>query len=102
MSRAPSKSRTRSRSRYRAQSEDGFPDDNESTRTEVPDIDDGVVDEIGAQDAFVAGMIYALSRQILPGAPFTPSAGGEPTSEGDLGAGRWRLDECLRCVSLLI
>ncbi|TFK51235.1 hypothetical protein OE88DRAFT_1659082 [Heliocybe sulcata] len=33
-----------------------------------------VIDEVGAQDAFVAGMIYALSRRVLPGAPYTPSA----------------------------
>ena len=31
-------------------------------------------DELSAQDAFIAGMIYALSQRILPGAPFTPSA----------------------------
>lgn len=71
--------------------------------TEVTDedVDDGVVDEVGAQDAFVSGMIYALSRRILPGAPFTPSSHGEAdpsTSLGENDKNRWRLDECLRQV----
>lgn len=34
----------------------------------------GIVDEIGAQDAFVAGMMYALSRRMVPGEPYTPAA----------------------------
>ncbi|KAJ3821888.1 hypothetical protein EV361DRAFT_793810 [Lentinula raphanica] len=77
-----------------------------SQGTEVPeeDVDDGVVDEVGAQDAFVAGMIYALSRRILPGAPFTPSshAESEPGSAlGDNDKSRWRLDECLRFATEL-
>lgn len=79
-------------------------DDNESQQTEAPPrervpTDDGVVDEVGAQDAFVAGMIFALSRRIVPGAPYTPSSHGEPVSGRDakeLERGRWRLDECLR------
>lgn len=65
----------------------------------------GIVDEIGAQDAFVAGMMYALSRRLVPGDPYTPSAvtkegntvtirGAEPDRERD--RGRWRLEECLR------
>ncbi|KAI0698028.1 hypothetical protein BC835DRAFT_1336532 [Cytidiella melzeri] len=70
----------------------------------------GVVDEIGAQDAFVAGMIYALSRKLVPGEPYTPSA---VTKEGDTvvirGAesdrerdrGKWRLEECLRFATEL-
>ncbi|KAF8825121.1 hypothetical protein HHX47_DHR7000280 [Lentinula edodes] len=71
--------------------------------TEVTDedVDDGVVDEVGAQDAFVSGMIYALSRRILPGAPFTPSSHGEADPSASLGENdknRWRLDECLRQV----
>ncbi|KAJ4494967.1 hypothetical protein C8J55DRAFT_498048, partial [Lentinula edodes] len=70
--------------------------------TEVTDedVDDGVVDEVGAQDAFVSGMIYALSRRILPGAPFTPSSHGEADPSASLGENdknRWRLDECLLC-----
>ena len=65
----------------------------------------GVVDEVGAQDAFVAGMMYALTRRLLPGEPYTPSAvvregntvtvrGTEPDSQRE--RGRWRLEECLR------
>jgi hypothetical protein len=67
----------------------------------------GVVDEIGAQDAFVAGMMFALSRRLVPGEPYTPSAvaregasvavrGAEPDRDKD--RGRWRLEECLRYV----
>ncbi|KAJ7707681.1 Ribokinase-like protein [Mycena rosella] len=70
--------------------------------TEVPEEDDTVVDEVGAQDAFVAGMIYALSRRITPGAPYTPSSAGEDSganSHDD--RGRWRLDECLRFATEL-
>ncbi|KAF9030991.1 hypothetical protein BDZ89DRAFT_1064314 [Hymenopellis radicata] len=79
-------------------------DDHDSTGTEVPDTDDNVVDEVGAQDAFVAGMIYSLSRRIMPGAPYTPSAGGEDVRSGanpDNDRGRWRLDECLRFATEL-
>lgn len=60
-----------------------------------------VVDEVGAQDAFVAGMMWALSRRLLPGDPYTPSAvGSDATITGvDLDQrGRWRLEECLRYV----
>ncbi|TDL25521.1 hypothetical protein BD410DRAFT_784518 [Rickenella mellea] len=53
-------------------------------------------DDVGAQDAFVAGMIYALSRRMLPGAPYTPSSRGELT-EPD--RGRWKLEDCLRFAS---
>ena len=77
-------------------------DDNDSQGTETPggdDIDDGVVDEVGAQDAFIAGMIFALSRRIFPGLPYTPSWSGEDTS-GASSEGRWKLDECLRYVCL--
>lgn len=51
-------------------------DDNDSQGTETPggeDEDEDVLDEVGAQDAFVAGMIYALSRKIMPGSPYTPT-----------------------------
>ncbi|KAF5377348.1 hypothetical protein D9757_007994 [Collybiopsis confluens] len=105
-----SKSRSRSRggtsasgsnSRYGREE-----DDNDSQGTEVPEdeVDDGVVDEVGAQDAFVAGMIYALTRRILPGAPFTPvSRGGEgdALNLSEYDKGRWRLDECLRFATEL-
>ncbi|KAJ6576467.1 hypothetical protein DFH09DRAFT_1149483 [Mycena vulgaris] len=80
-------------------------DDNDSQGTEVPDEDDadaGVVDEVGAQDAFVAGMVYALSRRITPGAPYTPSAAGEDSNAASHDdRGRWRLDECLRFATEL-
>ncbi|TBU44454.1 hypothetical protein BD309DRAFT_862239 [Dichomitus squalens] len=62
------------------------------------------VDEVGAQDAFVAGMMWALSRRLLPGEPYTPSAGGSDAAiagaEGDQ-RGRWRLEECLRFATEL-
>lgn len=72
-------------------------DDNDSQGTEVPggNEDDGV-DEVGAQDAFVAGMIYALSRRIAPGTPYTPSWTGEEVGGPESERGRWRLEECLR------
>lgn len=74
-------------------------DDNDSQGTEVPggsNEDDGVIDEVGAQDAFVAGMIYALSRRIAPGSSYTPSWAGEDVSSPESERGRWRLEECLR------
>lgn len=65
-----------------------------------------VIDEVGAHDAFIAGMVYALSRRICPGAPYTPSAGGRDNSDGmrkpnDDVRVRWRLDECLRFATEL-
>ncbi|KXN84743.1 hypothetical protein AN958_12170 [Leucoagaricus sp. SymC.cos] len=68
--------------------------------------DYSAVDEVGAHDAFIAGMIYALTRRICPGAPYTPSAGGREdlngrgTNTDDVRA-RWRLDECLRFATEL-
>ncbi|KAG1794752.1 hypothetical protein EV424DRAFT_1547821 [Suillus variegatus] len=50
-------------------------------------------DEEGAHSAFIAGMIWSLSRRTLPGAPYTPVQAEE--KESDVTA-RWRLDECLR------
>ncbi|KAF8263735.1 hypothetical protein EI94DRAFT_1740259 [Lactarius quietus] len=44
-------------------------------------------DDVGAQDAFIAGMIYALSRRLMPGAPYIP--------------GFAVLDECLRFATEL-
>lgn len=79
-------------------------DDNDSQGTETPggdhDVDDGVVDEVGAQDAFISGMIFALSRRMCPGLPYTPAWNGEDesSSAGEDKRGRWKLDECLRCV----
>jgi hypothetical protein len=96
-----SQSHSHPRQSYKSDEED----DNDSQGTEVPheqdgdeDGDRGVVDEVGAQDAFVAGMIYALSRRIAPGSPYTPSAVGENANvrSMEVDKGRWRLDECLR------
>ena len=60
------------------------------------------LDEEGAHAAFVAGMIWALSRRVLPGPPYVPGLGpdGPEAKAKDGGADlgiRWRLDECLRC-----
>lgn len=76
-------------------------DDNDSQGTETPggahDTDADAVDEVGAQDAFIAGMIYSLSRRICPGSPYTPSwTGGDANGSSESERGRWRLDECLR------
>ncbi|KAI0704440.1 hypothetical protein C8T65DRAFT_654044 [Cerioporus squamosus] len=64
-----------------------------------------VLDEVGAQDAFVAGMMWALSRRLLPGEPYTPSAVGSDAAvagaEGDTQRGKWRLEECLRFATEL-
>ncbi|KAF9036208.1 hypothetical protein BJ165DRAFT_1354887 [Panaeolus papilionaceus] len=81
---------------------DDYEHDEDSQRTERgADVDDGVVDEVGAQDAFIAGMIYALSRRICPGSPYTPSWNGEEDSSSNNESGRWRLDECLRFATEL-
>jgi hypothetical protein len=111
-------SSSHSRSGHQHQEDDGEDegdDDNDSQGTEVPgerdDLadgedqgDGGVMDEVGAQDAFVAGMIYAMSRRIAPGAPYTPSSGGDDArnnaNSSEAERGRWRLDECLRLVSI--
>ncbi|KAH7333970.1 hypothetical protein B0J17DRAFT_674906 [Rhizoctonia solani] len=53
-----------------------------------------VIEEAGAGDAFVAGMIFALSRRLLPGAPYSPSLQNLPGPDAE--KGRWRLEECLR------
>ena len=52
-------------------------------------------DDVGAQDAFIAGMIYALSRRLMPGAPYVPGMMGVTEPQRPEG-GRWKLDECLR------
>lgn len=99
-------SRMRSRSRGRPHGQSSRytteeEDDNDSQGTEVPsgdNDDDGVVDEVGGQDAFIAGMIYALTRRIAPGSPYTPSWTGEDANANSTESdrSRWRLDECLR------
>lgn len=67
--------------------------------------EDEELDEEGAHAAFVAGMIWALSRRVLPGPPYAPGPGPDGETKGKDGVGdmgiRWRLDECLRCVSAL-
>lgn len=69
--------------------------------------DGEVRDEVAAQDAFVAGMIYSLGQRILPGAPYTPSATpygqvyGAGAGNLDLDRGRWKLEDCLRCGPFL-
>ncbi|KAH7911521.1 hypothetical protein BJ138DRAFT_1172491 [Hygrophoropsis aurantiaca] len=101
---------------------DGHDDDDDDPE------DDPDEDTEGAQDAFVAGMIYALSRRLVPGAPYTPTIpspynsnggghlnangngthahnghenGGAGTTNGGVDTGRWRLDECLRFATEL-
>ncbi|KAF5327778.1 hypothetical protein D9619_004852 [Psilocybe cf. subviscida] len=79
-------------------------DDRDSEGTEKPnghENDDGIVDEIGPQDAFISGMIYALSRRLCPGLPWTPAWSGEDSSSPEDDRGRWRLDECLRFATEL-
>ncbi|KAI0331574.1 hypothetical protein GY45DRAFT_1322175 [Cubamyces sp. BRFM 1775] len=80
--------------------------DPEASRARSQPAPNEVVDEVGAQDAFVAGMMWALSRRLLPGEPYTPSAvsgdgvagsGADPDRE----RGRWRLEECLRFATEL-
>ncbi|KAG8997556.1 hypothetical protein FRB94_007611 [Tulasnella sp. JGI-2019a] len=67
---------------------------------EDEDDDDDVIDESGADDAFVAGMIYALSRRVLPHPIYSPSLASTNLKGVDAGddleRGRWRLEECLR------
>ena len=73
-------------------------EDNDSEGTETGDNvaqDEDVIDEIGAQEAFIAGMIFSLTRKILPGEPYTPrsSTPGYPMNEDKE---KWRLEECLK------
>ncbi|EIN04196.1 hypothetical protein PUNSTDRAFT_76888 [Punctularia strigosozonata HHB-11173 SS5] len=54
------------------------------------------VDDAGAQEAFIAGMIWALSRRLMPRpvSPWSPiPTTGEPD---DADISRWRLEECLK------
>ncbi len=68
--------------------------------------DDSNEDESESQEAyeaFMAGMIYALSRRLLPGDPYTPFAvhgSNRERSDSNQSGDRdlWRLDECLRSV----
>ena len=76
-------------------------EDNGSEGTETPgrELDDSLMDDVGAQDAFIAGMIYALTRKIFPGLPYTPAWSGEEVSGSASDTFRWRLDECLKYSS---
>jgi hypothetical protein len=61
--------------------------------------DEDVLDEVGAQEAFIAGMIWALSRRLMPrpGSAWSPvrEAAREDGAAADERA-RWRLEECLK------
>jgi len=80
--------------------EQGDGNGRQTPQPEQCEIEEEELDEEGAHAAFVAGMIWALSRRVLPGPPYVPGlADGEAKSKdpaADLGI-RWRLDECLRC-----
>jgi hypothetical protein len=92
---------TNESSQYTHTTTEEHDDDNDSQDTETPhEKQDHIVDELGSQDAFIAGMIYALSRKMCPGLPYTPAWSGEDdtSSVSEDSRGRWKLDECLRCV----
>ncbi|PAV23078.1 hypothetical protein PNOK_0014500 [Pyrrhoderma noxium] len=67
--------------------------------------DDDDRDELAAQDAFIAGMIFALSQRIVPGPPYAPNtAPYAQMYNSGLGLddrGKWRLEDCLRFASEL-
>ena len=67
--------------------------------------DDDDRDELAAQDAFIAGMIFALSQIIVPGPPYAPNtAPYAQMYNSGLGLddrGKWRLEDCLRFASEL-
>ncbi|KAF9475393.1 hypothetical protein BDN70DRAFT_883759 [Pholiota conissans] len=95
---------TNESSQYTQTTTEDHDDDNDSQGTETPqDRQDHIVDELGAQDAFIAGMIYALSRKICPGLPYTPAWSGEDDtgSATEDSRSRWKLDECLRFATEL-
>ncbi len=83
--------------------DDDEDDDSEGTETPGGNGDgDALIDEVGSQDAFIAGMIYALSRKLCPGHPYTPISGGDDKKGPESDRARWRLDECLRCVDFFL
>ncbi|KZW02064.1 hypothetical protein EXIGLDRAFT_736782 [Exidia glandulosa HHB12029] len=55
-------------------------------------------DESGAQNAFVAGMMYALTKRVLPRAPYSPVSDPEAWHPRE---GPWRLEECLKFATEL-
>lgn len=93
------RTRTPSSSRQRQRDES----DADSQGTEMPgEESEDIIDEAGAHDAFIAGMIYALTRRLMPGAPYAPAAGGMSAQQAaESERGRWRLDECLRFAAEL-
>lgn len=79
--------------------DDADDEDNDSQGTETgrkranqQDTEDSLEDP-STQDAFMAGMIYALSRRILPGPPYTPAS---RRVEAEPDRGPWKLEDCLR------
>jgi hypothetical protein len=80
-------------------------EDNDSEGTEtgenVPQDEEDVINEIGAQEAFIAGMIFSLTRKILPGEPYTPRSSPSGYSVND-DKGKWRLEECLKWVYIYL
>ena len=102
--------------------------DSDSGRTASPTHAQQYVDPVGAHEAFVAGMVWSLSQRVLPGCPYTREEGVRLQGLGDAtggfgsisgtglvgagadvlpggsggGSGRWRLEECLRCVLLIL
>ncbi|KZT37809.1 hypothetical protein SISSUDRAFT_987164 [Sistotremastrum suecicum HHB10207 ss-3] len=73
--------------------------------------DDGGEDDpmmSGTHDAFMAGMIYALTRGLLPGSPWTSAQASPNPNTTGRGKGvmegersKWRLEECLRFATEL-
>lgn len=84
------------------QGEDGAGEDGRQTpQPEQGREEEEELDEEGAHAAFVAAMIWALSRRVLPGPPYVPGLEQDVEVKGkdgvaDMGI-RWRLEECLRC-----
>jgi hypothetical protein len=65
------------------------------------------LDAVGAQDAFTAGMMFALSRRALPSLRYSPpvphlaAAEDQAQEKGAAEDGVWKLDECLRFATEL-
>ncbi|KAF8509886.1 hypothetical protein BU17DRAFT_55849 [Hysterangium stoloniferum] len=80
--------------------------DSDSRRTSI-ETERGLqthADEVGAHEAFVAGMIFALSQRLMPGRPYAGSVSGgadKPPGNNSGTSGRWRLEECLRFATEL-
>jgi len=77
--------------RAKGQRASGFGDEDEEFE---------ILDLSGTGEAFVAGMIYSLTRRLLPGLPYTPSY-EDYVPSADEDKGRWRLEECLRFATEL-